>query len=102
MILSLLIPSKSWLHHLKFVGKFKYFTVLKKNYPEHLGNLCQKAYYPYDWVNDIKQLERKGRTPKASVYASLKQEAINDEEDKHAQKVYKQLKCKSCKGDHMT
>ena len=75
---------------------------MKQNYPEHMELLCQKGYYPYEWVNGVDKLDHKGLPPKNSFYSSLKQETITDKEYKHAQNVYKQLNGKTFKDYHMT
>ncbi|MFM7987218.1 MAG: DNA polymerase, partial [Candidatus Fonsibacter sp.] len=64
--------------------------------------LCQKGYYPYEWVNGVDKLDHKGLPPKDFFYLSLKQETISVDECKHAQNVYKQLNCKTFKDYHMT
>ena len=59
--------------------KFKNFTFMQQNYPQHMELLCQKGYYPYEWVNDIKKLDHKGLPPKDAFYSSLKQESITED-----------------------
>ena len=81
--------------------KFKNFKFMKTEFPEHYEILCQKGYYPYEWVNDIKKLNHKGLPPQSAFYSSLKQETLSDKEYKHAQNVYTTLKCKTFKDYHM-
>ena len=63
--------------------------------------LCQKGYYPYEWVDDIKKLNHKGLPPRANFYNKLKQELISEEEYQHALKVYDTLGCKTFKDYHL-
>ena len=37
--------------------KFQNFKFMKQNYPEHMELLCQKGYYPYEWVNGVDKLD---------------------------------------------
>ena len=56
--------------------KFNNFTFMQQNYPQHIELLCQKGYYPYDSVNDIKKLDQKGLPPKDAFYSLLTQDSI--------------------------
>ena len=44
--------------------KFQNFKFMKQNYPEHMELLCQKGYYPYEWVNGVDKLDHKRLTTK--------------------------------------
>ena len=61
-----------------------------------------EGYYPFEWVIDIKKLDHKCFPPKDAFYSSLTQESTTENEYAHAQKVNKQLKCKTVKDYTMT
>jgi hypothetical protein len=82
--------------------KYKNFHSLKSIYPEHYELLCQKGFYPYEWVDDISKLDHVGLPPIQSFYSNLRQEGISEENYKHAENVYKALDCKSFKDYHLT
>jgi len=81
--------------------KFKHFHSLKSIYPQHYDLLCQKGYYPYEWVNDISKLDHEGLPPIESFYSSLTQEGISPEKYKHAENVYETMNCKTFKDYHL-
>jgi hypothetical protein len=82
--------------------KYTNFNHMKKYYANHLDILCQKGYYPYEWVDNVEKLNHIGLPPKEEFYSSLKQETLKDTEYDHAKNVYDVLRCKTFKDYHMT
>lgn len=82
--------------------KYKNFNFIKKEYPDHYKLLCQKGFYPYEWVNSQDKLNYKGLPPKEEFYSNLKQENITDENYKHALNVYNKLECQTFYDYHLT
>ena len=75
--------------------KYIKFKHMRSHFPDHMDILCQKGYYPYEWVDDIDKLNHIGLPEIADFYTSLKREHMKTEEYQHAQHVYKTMKCKS-------
>jgi len=76
----------------KNFGKFyrgEQFTLLK-----------QKGIYPYDYVNSVDKLSDTSFPPKYAFYSRLNEEAISDEDYKHAQKVWKEFNINSLREYH--
>ena len=73
------------------------FNVMKANFPEHYDMLCQKGYYPYEWVDDISKLDHKGLPPMEAFYSELRQKTFSREKMDHVEKVYKALNCETFK-----
>ena len=82
--------------------KYKHFIFMKENFPDHYDILCQKGYYPYEWVDDISKLDHKGLPPVEAFNSELKQEIFSREKMDHVEKVYKSLNCESFKDYHLT
>ena len=82
--------------------KYKNFHSLKSIYPQHYDLLCQKGFYPYEWVDDISKLDHIGLPPREEFYSSLQQKGIKPENYDHAQNVYKTLNCQSFRDYHLT
>ena len=62
--------------------------------------LCQKGYYPYEWVDDISKLDYDGLPTILAFNSRLKQSELTEEEYKHALRVYVEMKCKRFKDYH--
>ena len=82
--------------------KFNNFNHMKKYYEPELELLCQKGFYPYEWVDNDEKLNHIGLPPSSDFYSRLKQETISETNYKHALNVYDKLKCKSFRDYHMT
>ena len=63
-----------------------------KRYYDHLDLLCQKGFYPYEWVDNVEKLNHAGLPPKDDFYSTLKQETLKDKEYDHAKNVYDALR----------
>ena len=81
---------------------FLNFKYMKKYFPDHLDLLCQKGYYPYEWVDNIEKLDSIGLPPRESSYSKLNQRSISEKEYEHANKVYHTLNRSSFKDYHLT
>ena len=75
---------------------------MKKYYENELELLCQKGFYPYQWVDNVEKLNHHGLPPADDFYSTLSQETISEKNYKHAQNVYAKLNCKSFKDYHFT
>jgi hypothetical protein len=82
--------------------KYNNFNHMKKYYNNELDLLCQKGFYPYEWVDNVDKLNHEGLPPVNESYSTLSQETLSDANYKHAQNVYDKLSCKSFKDYHMT
>ena len=82
--------------------KFKNFTHMKKFYNEHMELLCQKGYYPYEWMDDMHKLKYDGLPAIDQFYSHLQQKPLTNEEYDHAVNVYKKLNCKTFEDYHLT
>ena len=82
--------------------KYNNFNHMKKYYNNELDLLCQKGFYPYEWVDNVEKLNHEGLPPVNEFYSTLSQETLSDANYKHAQNVYDKLSCKSFKDYHMT
>ena len=76
--------------------------IIWKYYNNELELLCQKGYYPYEWVNDVQKLNHIGLPPSNDFYSSLTQETISEKNYQHARNVYNKLNSNSFKDYHMT
>ena len=82
--------------------KYSNFNHMKKYYEPELELLCQKGFYPYEWVDNVEILNHIGLPPSSEFYSRLSQETITETNYKHALNVYDKLNCKSFKDYHMT
>ena len=78
------------------------FNHMKKYYSSDIGMLCQKGFYPYEWVDNVEKLNFIGLPPAESFYSTLSQESISAKNYEHATAVYNKLNCRSFKDYHMT
>ena len=87
-----------------FDDKDKYvnFNHMKKYYSSDIGLLCQKGFYPYEWVDNVEKLNFIGLPPAENFYSTLSQESISAKNYEHATAVYNKLNCRSFKDYHMT
>ena len=81
--------------------KYKNFQFVQKEIPEHSELLCQKGFYPYDWMDDNEKFKHQGLPPREAFYSRLKQETITQEEYEYALYVYEKLRCQSFLDYHL-
>jgi len=81
--------------------KYKNFNCLKSIFPHHLDLLCQKGYYPYEWMDNNEKFNHVGLPSKNDFYSSLSQKGLDDKEYAHAMNVYDKLSCQSFQDYHM-
>ena len=62
----------------------KNFKHMKRYDADKLELLCQKGYYPYEWVDDISKLDYGGLPPTHAFNSRLKQSKLDEKEYKHA------------------
>ena len=62
--------------------------------------LKRKGVYPYDYVDSVDKLSDTSFPPKYVFYSRLNEEAITDEDYKHAQKVWKEFNINSLREYH--
>ena len=72
------------------------FHNMKTNFTkEQLKLICQKGFYPYEFIDSHEKLHYPEPPPKEKFYSKLKLEGISDEDYTDAQHVYKSFDCKS-------
>ena len=54
--------------------KYINFNNMKKYYSDDINLLCQKGFYPYEWVDSDDKLNYIGLPPAESFYSTLSQE----------------------------
>jgi hypothetical protein len=57
--------------------------------------LREKGVYPYSWVDSIKKFKETSLPPIEAFYDDLKNRECPQEDNEHAQKVWKELSCKN-------
>jgi hypothetical protein len=57
--------------------KYKYFQFMKKYFNENLDLLCQKGFYPYEWVDSFSKLSYEGLPPRECFYSKLKRKVYH-------------------------
>ena len=75
---------------------------MKQYYPQELELLCQKGFYPYEWVDNVEKLNHIGLPSRNDFYSKLSQSTISEDNYTHALNVYDKLNCKSFRDYHMT
>ena len=68
--------------------KFKNFSSMKQFYEPQMDMLCQKGFYPYEWMDDASKMDHVGLPPKESFYSKLSQSSISDKEYQHAEYMH--------------
>ena len=64
--------------------------------------LCQKGFYPYEWVDSDENVNHVGLPNRPDFYSTLTRETISENNYEHAKKVYQHIDCKTFKDYHMT
>ena len=82
--------------------KYKNFKYMNKFYSQHMDLLCQKGYYPYEWMDDIEKMKHEGLPPIGAFDSKHSQKKLKTEEYIHAINVYNKLNCKTFEDYHMT
>ena len=75
--------------------KYKNFNFIRREIPENYELVCQKGFYPYEWVDGLDKLNYKGLPPREAFCSRLKRETITQEEYEYALYVYEKLRCHS-------
>ena len=104
-------------HEIRFIDSFKFmassldnlvgnlqkgqFVNLKSKYEgEQLCLLTRKGVYPYDYVDGLEKLTETQLPSKEEFYSKLSGDGISNEDYVHAQKVWKEFKCKTMRDYH--
>jgi hypothetical protein len=78
----------------KNLDKFEKFNSLKQHLnEEELELICQKGFYPYEYIDDPEKLKETGLPPRKAFYSKLRLSGISKKEYKHAQNIYNKFKC---------
>jgi hypothetical protein len=64
--------------------KYINFKNMNKYYENELDLLCQKGFYPYEWVDSVDKLNHVGLPPANEFYSILSQETISEKNYTHA------------------
>ncbi len=68
---------------------------MKKFFNEReMALIARKGFYPYEFIDDHRNLNYPGLPPKEHFYSKVKLEDISDKDYEHAQNVYNEFKCK--------
>ena len=63
--------------------------------------VCQKGFYPYEFMDGIDNLNYPNLPPTETSYSSFRLSGISDESYEHALNVYDKFKCSKFLGAHM-
>lgn len=58
--------------------KYKKFKHMQKEFTNDLDVLCQKGFYPYDWMDDNNKLSHNGLPTIDNFYSMLTKENITE------------------------
>ena len=89
------------LHNDDPVTKYDNFHFMKQEFGNDINLVCQKGFYPYEWMDDTNKLNHEGLPNIESFYSQLSQKSISDEDYTHAKNVYKKMNCKTFKECHL-
>ena len=67
-------------------------TIWKYYSGESLELLCQKGFYPYEWIDSDDELNHVGLPDRTYFYSTLTRETISEDNYKHAKNAYDTLK----------
>ena len=80
--------------------RYKHFHSVRQFFPDSMDLVCQKGFFPYEWLDSFERLNHQGLPPLKDFYSSLRKEGVSEEDYRHAQKVYTSMNCGSFK-DYM-
>src|SRR5437867_3952479 len=71
------------------------FPILKSQFPTEspLDLLVRKGTFPYSWYDDMNKLSEKQLPSREKFLNDLKQEECTEEDNAHAQDVWKKFNC---------
>ena len=72
-----------------------HFELLKQEYPQNFGKLIRKGVFCYDFLTDETKLDHPSLPPIEAFFNKLTDEALPEEEYKHAQNVWDTFKFKT-------
>ena len=83
------------------ITKYDNFNFMKKEFNKDIDILCQKGFYPYEFIDNIDKLNHEGLPDIDKFYSQLYQKTLTEKEYIHATKVYNQMNCKTFKDYHL-
>ena len=75
------------------------FPITEDEFKEKSSLVLKKGVYPYEYMTDFDRFDLDKLPPIGRFYSSLKDEDISDEDYAYAQKVWKEMECKTM-GDY--
>ena len=81
--------------------KYDNSKFMKKEFGNDINFVCQKGFYPYEWMDNTDKLNQEGLPNIASFYSQLSQKTISESYYTHAQNVYTKMNCKTFKNYHL-
>ena len=63
--------------------KYVHFSSMTSLFGDHLDLMCQQGIYPYEWVDNIDNMNYVGIPPIEAFRSSVKQEAASKTDYKH-------------------
>ena len=63
--------------------------------------MCQKAFYPYEWFDNVNKFDHVGLPKIDRFYSCLSQKHISQENYDHAKMVYEKLNCQTFRDYHL-
>ena len=89
------------LHNDDPLTKYDNFHFMKKEFGNDISLVCQKGFYPYEWMDDTNKFDHAGLPKIGSFYSQLSQKSISDKDYTHARNLYKNMNCKTFKDLHL-
>ena len=66
------------LHNDNPTTKYDNFTFMKKEFGNDIALVCQKGFYPYEYMDNTDKLDQEGLPNIESFYSQLSQKAISE------------------------
>ena len=76
------------LHNDNPTTKYDDFHFMKQEFGDDINLVCQKGFYPYEWMDDTDKLNQEGLPEIESFYSQLSQKSISPKDYTHATNVY--------------
>ena len=89
------------LHNDNPTTKYDNFHFMKNEFGDDLSLVCQKGFYPYEWMDDTNKLNQEGLPEIESFYCQLNQKSISEKEYTHVQNAYTKMNCKTFQDYHL-
>ena len=89
------------LHNDNPTPKYDNFHFMKQEFGDDISLVCQKGFYPYEWMDDSQKLDQQGLPNIESFYSQLSQKSISPEDYTHAQNVYTKMNYRTFQYYHL-